>query len=109
MEYGMMPRPETDGRGAGASVELPLWQSHKRVRADRIKEISQLRDTDESASREDARIRWTLDGGGYIVVTKGLIARGSPAIGDYFVRYDDGYESRSPAKAFDEGYTKVRK
>ena len=29
---------------------------------------------------------------------------GMPVIGDYFVRYADGYESWSPRKAFEEGY-----
>lgn len=28
--------------------------------------------------------------------------------GGYFVRYKDGYESFSPARAFEEGYTRVQ-
>lgn len=28
-----------------------------------------------------------------------------PEVGGYYVLYDDGYESYSPAKAFEEGYT----
>lgn len=28
-------------------------------------------------------------------------------IGGYYVRYEDGYESWSPAKAFEEGYTEI--
>jgi hypothetical protein len=31
-------------------------------------------------------------------------ARHKPAIGGYFVIYEDGYTSFSPAKAFEEGY-----
>lgn len=30
-----------------------------------------------------------------------------PGIGGYFVRYEDGYTSWSPAKAFEEGYIEV--
>lgn len=30
-----------------------------------------------------------------------------PSEGDYLVAYDDGYVSVSPAKAFEEGYTRI--
>lgn len=30
-----------------------------------------------------------------------------PAVGDYYVVYEDGYASWSPAKAFEEGYSKI--
>jgi len=30
----------------------------------------------------------------------------SPEVGGYFVKYKDGYLSYSPAKAFEEGYSK---
>lgn len=33
------------------------------------------------------------------------MAKHKPEIGGYFVQYDDGYSSFSPAKAFEEGYT----
>ena len=31
----------------------------------------------------------------------------SPEVGGYYVVYKDGYKSFSPAKAFEEGYTKI--
>jgi hypothetical protein len=31
----------------------------------------------------------------------------NPEVGGYFVLYADGYESYSPAKAFEEGYTRI--
>jgi hypothetical protein len=31
----------------------------------------------------------------------------APQVGGYYVRYPDGYESWSPAKAFEEGYTEA--
>ncbi len=34
-------------------------------------------------------------------------ARGCPAVGDYIVIYEDGYKSWSPAKAFEDGYTRL--
>lgn len=42
---------------------------------------------------------------GEIEVPEGWLQRFNPAIGGYFVQYEDGYSSYSPAKAFEEGYT----
>ncbi len=33
-----------------------------------------------------------------------FFARSTPTVGDYFVVYDDGYQSHSPAAAFEAGY-----
>jgi hypothetical protein len=41
------------------------------------------------------------------VVSGEFIAKHKPVVGGYFVVYEDGYESFSPAKAFEEGYTLV--
>ena len=38
---------------------------------------------------------------------KDWIDKHNPDEGGYFVRYADGYESYSPAKAFEEGYTEI--
>lgn len=35
------------------------------------------------------------------------MAKHKPVAGGYFVVYEDGYESFSPAKAFEEGYTRI--
>lgn len=40
-------------------------------------------------------------------VTDGWLERHAPTIGGYFVRYEDGYTSFSPADAFEKGYTEV--
>ncbi len=32
-----------------------------------------------------------------------------PQIGGYYVRYEDGYESFSPAKSFEDGYSEIVK
>lgn len=34
-----------------------------------------------------------------------MFVRYKPVVGDYLVRYTDGYESISPKQAFEEGYT----
>jgi len=41
------------------------------------------------------------------IVETAPFARGRPSDGDYLVRYEDGYLSWSPKKAFENGYTKV--
>lgn len=40
-------------------------------------------------------------------VDQAYMAKHKPEVGGYFVQYDDGYKSFSPAKAFEEGYTRI--
>ncbi|HLG97188.1 MAG TPA: hypothetical protein VKX49_12825 [Bryobacteraceae bacterium] len=40
-------------------------------------------------------------------VTGKYYRKHQPQPGGYFVVYEDGYESFSPAKAFEEGYTRI--
>ena len=88
-------------------VQLPRWKCHKEVYADRIREIQEMDANSERASHDDSGLRWILDCAAFIVVTNDLIARGQPQVGDYFVQYDDGYLSWSPAKPFEDGYTRI--
>lgn len=83
--------------------KLPRWQSHKVVEADKITQVV-VRDN-------DSRFVWYLAGGMLIEVSDALAGRVPPLIdatGGYYVRYSDGFESWSPAKAFEEGYTAVK-
>ena len=82
---------------------LPRWRCHKVVRASRISSIRIARD-DEPEVPGDQRQRLVLECGVVVPVTKDLVARKHPAEGDYFVVYDDGYQSWSPALAFEDGY-----
>lgn len=83
-------------------AEMPRYKSHKQVRA--------------------LKINWMmLDppnlGGGVIVpeepgyapfrVEAAYMDKHQPEVGGYYVVYDDGYKSFSPAKAFEEGYTRI--
>ena len=84
--------------------QIPQWECHKKVRAFKIHQI--VKDTIV---------------GGYLLagephpteVTKAhhvsddYFKKHCPAPGGYYVQYEDGYESYSPAKAFENGYTKV--
>lgn len=79
---------------------MPKYRSHKTVWALRIKNIS----------RRD-------DGGALIVpadegfsafdVDADYVQKHNPQVGGFFVRYKDGYESFSPADAFEDGYTRI--
>lgn len=89
-----------------ASVALPRWQSHKQVYGDKIVKIIDRID-DPQRQFHESRWQWILACGWLITVEHNLVARGTPVVGDYYVRYDDGYESWSPAKAFEEGYTRL--
>ena len=74
------------------TIELPRFRCHKIVHAAKIVAI-------EFGERLD------LAPHGVIEVGADWIANRKASVGGYFVQYDDGYTSFSPAKAFEEGYT----
>lgn len=83
-------------------VALPRWQSHKEVLGDKI--IS------AADSSELAPAIWRLACGALIDVSstlQGRVPKGIDPVGGYYVRYADGFESWSPAKAFEDGYTRI--
>ena len=82
---------------------LVKYQSHKTVWAAKVVEINPV-----DAGKDLCGFVWSLDNGGYVPVTKDLKMRGGDyPIGGYYVRYEDGFESWSPAEAFEKGYSKV--
>ena len=74
------------------------YKSHKEVEAFKITSI-QL-----STPRKPIRLLGDSD---IAVVGQAYMAKHVPQVGGYYVRYEDGYESWSPAEAFEEGYTKI--
>lgn len=85
---------------------LPRWQSHKIIEGDRITEVIKV-----DQGEEPPLIRWRLACGVVVDVSLALEGRVPPsefsATGGYYVHYSDGYESWSPAGAFEEGYTRL--
>ena len=79
--------------------ELPKYLCHKEVRALKIKEVRRvdgiyyLHFVDENYPP--------------LVVDTAWVDKFGPTRGSYYVVYKDGYASVSPAKAFEEGYTRV--
>ena len=80
-------------------MDLPKYKCHKEVMAARIVDFDQ----DES--------------GDHILILEGVVEplhvsdaymhKHMPSKGGYYVKYKDGYESFSPAIAFESGYTKI--
>lgn len=77
-------------------TDLPRWKSHKIVQAAKIVAIDghvlQL-------EVDGTRVKVHAD-------TEYLIKH-KPQVGGYWVVYDDGYTSWSPAEAFEAGYTRI--
>lgn len=90
-------------------AEMPRYKSHKEVRALKIRHV----EYDKAPEGQDrsAWLRLTFVEPQYapIKIPPEMFARYEPVVGDYYVVYEDGYRSISPAKAFEEGYTRVEK
>ena len=89
-----------------ASREMPKYQCHKKVWALKIKAVAQgTQPTDLPGGS------WMLhpadDGYGPLEVSHEWYAKHKPEAGGYFVVYDDGYKSYSPASAFESGYSLI--
>lgn len=103
------------------SAQMPLYQCHKKVRALKIVHVEKvpreyllhvdprteataqgLQVAMASASREATETFFHP-----IVVSDEWVSKHNPEAGGYYVQYDDGYTSYSPAKAFEEGYTRL--
>lgn len=86
-------------------AELPRYRCHKEVWALKIKAIAQKR-VDRP---EDACGIITPEEVGYapFEVSADYMNRHKPQVGGYYVVYKDGYQSFSPAGAFEEGYARL--
>jgi hypothetical protein len=89
--------------------ELPRWQSHKKVHADKVVGV-QTRPLGKPLIADDTFIDWILECGALVHVSHELRRRGGDdPVGGYFVHYPDGFQSWSPAKAFEEGYDPIER
>lgn len=88
------------GRKAMEGVELPQYKCHKLVRAAKITDISPV------DANGDVKLVLGEIGGSVGVGEDWLVGR-KAEVGGYYVVYEDGYTSFSPAKAFEDGYTLV--
>lgn len=79
--------------------EMPRYQSHKKVWAHKIKEVI--------VDEENARIIPEEAGYDAIIVGDEYVRKHFPKAGGYYVVYEGGYKSFSPAGSFESGYTKI--
>lgn len=87
----------------GIYRELPKYRCHKIVHALKIKDIT----NPNNATDGSRLIYFEEEGYAPIAFERRFIDNHNPQIGGYYVVYEDGYKSYSPAKAFVEGYTKI--
>lgn len=81
------------------SIEMPKYKCHKEVWALKIKHIS-LADNNEGAELTPEEKDYAP-----FSVSQEYMDKHKPEIGGYYVVYNDGYKSFSPAKAFENGYS----
>lgn len=94
--------------------KLPRWKCHKEVNAAKILDVTRPPGDDQPYTLK-------LDGGisrhvDHAWCIKHCVWNPTPTgapqnlpavVGGYFVEYEDGYSSWSPAKAFEGGYTRL--
>ena len=88
------------------SVEMPRYRSHKVVHALKIRAVT---DPTEPGNESDGSrlLHFEEQGYGALRVVAEYVRKHHPEAGGYYVVYDDGYASWSPAKAFEDGYTRI--
>jgi hypothetical protein len=83
--------------------EMPLYTCHKRVRALEIKEVHHFR----IDVANGAAVRTIVFEDRSLDLPADMFTRYIPVSGDFYVVYEDGYESFSPRNAFLDGYTET--
>ena len=106
--FESMRRRESDALQAG--VEMPRYTSHKVVHALKMKEIYfDWEAVKEEGQETDGTAVFIPEETEYspIRLDAEYVRKHSPKAGGYYVVYDDGYKSWSPAEAFESGYTRL--
>ncbi len=81
-----------------SNPEMPCYVCHKKVRALKIARMDQTSGSAKKLTPTDPNFPpFTVD--------RHFVNRHKPQPGGYFVVYKDGYQSFSPAQAFEDGYT----
>ena len=91
-------------------VEMPRYKSHKTVYALKIKAIVfDWAEAKKEGRETDGTATITPEEQGYapFKVDPDYLWRHNPKVGGYYVVYEDGYKSWSPAGPFEAGYTRI--
>ena len=92
----------------GAQGPMPRYKCHKEVRALKITDVK-MKPVGPTGLPGVLGSALHFDGSGFIPidVSAAWMAKHEPVAGGYYVVYEDGYSSFSPAKAFVDGYTLI--
>jgi hypothetical protein len=88
-----------------ATTPMPQYQSHKKVWALKIVRVEDLGTDTTTDENPIAMVHFDAP---FAPKRFNLRGKPTPAAGWYYVVYPDGYESFSPAAAFEEGYTLIK-
>jgi hypothetical protein len=93
---------------ANTATPMPAYRCHKEVWALKIKEIEPA-DPPEDPNRKESPGAIVVPEGhfGPIAVSLEFATKHRPQVGGYLVFYKDGYQSFSPAEAFESGYARI--
>lgn len=93
----------------GAAAQMPRYRCHKEVWALKIERVQLDADTARVEEREtDGSARLFVEAPfSPVRVDAAYVRKHQPQAGGYYVVYKDGYKSFSPARAFEEGYTRL--
>lgn len=99
-----LARERFEREHGGTSTPMPQYQCHKKVWALKIKD---LLDPTVDGNESDGSFILVPAEEGYAPfrVSRSYVQKHNPERGGYFVQYEDGYTSFSPALAFETGYT----
>lgn len=86
-------------------AQMPRYQCHKQVWALKIKEVELTETSVDGAF--NCYLDFEEERYAPRAVGQQFYEKHGPKSGGYFVVYDDGYESYSPAGAFESGYTLI--
>lgn len=88
-----------------AMTPLPQYQCHKKVWALKIKAL----EPEEGEHGKLVGMMMYPEEEGYApkLLDAAFMTKHHPEVGGYYVQYEDGYFSYSPAKAFEEGYSRI--
>jgi hypothetical protein len=95
---------------------MPKYKCHKVVAALKIKQVTRHAHEDPAYNDRTFEASAKFKGGFLhfederfipLAVDADWYRKHAPMPGNYFVVYDDGYTSCSPANAFESGYTKI--
>lgn len=90
---------------SAAQMGMPRYRCHKEVHA--LKIVGVIDSTTPGHESDGSRVLVVEAPYAPVLVDREYVRKHAPTAGGYYVLYDDGYRSFSPAGAFEGGYTRL--